>query len=78
MSSGWAVFDKDLGIYGYGNMTFEVIYTYEEGAIVREVLRRIEGFLGLKYTDVMEKRQIEKITHSQDVESGTPVLAVLQ
>ena len=46
---------------------FEVTNTYEEGTVVREVLRRIGGVLGLKYTDEMEKQQIEKTTHSQDV-----------
>ena len=67
MRSGWAVFDKDLGIFRYEHVMFEVTNTYEEGNVVREVLRRIGGFLGPKYTDEMEKRQIEKTTHPQDI-----------
>ena len=78
MSSGWPVFDKDLEIFEYENVKFEVIYRYGEVAIIREVLRGIGRFLDLKYTDEIEKRQLKKITHSQDVDSGTLVLFGLQ
>ena len=54
-------------IWEYEHVMFEVTNTYEEGNVVREVLRRIGGFLGPKYTDEMEKRQIEKTTHPQDI-----------
>jgi len=39
--------DKDLGIFNTKTVKLEVKDVYEEGAVVREVLRRIGRFLGL-------------------------------
>jgi hypothetical protein len=54
--SGLAVLNKDLGMFNKIREV-EAIKTYEEGAVVREILRGIGRFLGLNNVeDEMEKR----------------------